>query len=344
MQVTVVVADFFPEPESLAAAAGDLPRLPGLEMLLRYGRRADAPRDWRAWLAADVGWPDLAALPPARVAAAALREASSPELSAWFAAPVHLLAGMDHLRLHPAGLLRLEEAEAARYAASFAEVFAASGWLLQPLCGGFLLRGLAGGFVANAWQRDPARWLGANIAPAVAQGLTAPAVRSATAEIEMWLHEHVLNRVRAGRGELAVNSLWLWGGGDAGVIPVRGQDHDERVRAVMPLQGGEGFVAGLRALAGEAPTAPAAQFGELIAAARGADCHVVVSAAASSLRDAPLLRIDRDWLLPALEALRSGTISQLRVHIGAQRVTLRAAGLRRFWRRPLPWWQAFSQA
>ena len=40
-------------------------------------------------------------------------------------------------------------------------------------------------------------------------------------EIQMLLHAHLLNEVRASRGELPINSVWFWGGGDA-VGPLRG--------------------------------------------------------------------------------------------------------------------------
>jgi len=39
--------------------------------------------------------------------------------------------------------------------------------------------------------------------------------RSLLSEIEMSLHEHVVNLARIERGEQPVNSLWLWGGGTA---------------------------------------------------------------------------------------------------------------------------------
>jgi hypothetical protein len=37
--------------------------------------------------------------------------------------------------------------------------------------------------------------------------------RSQLNELQMLLHEHPVNQTREARGELPVNSLWLWGGG-----------------------------------------------------------------------------------------------------------------------------------
>jgi hypothetical protein len=39
--------------------------------------------------------------------------------------------------------------------------------------------------------------------------------RNLLSEIEMALHEHEVNLMREANGQLAVNSLWLWGGGTA---------------------------------------------------------------------------------------------------------------------------------
>ncbi len=46
-------------------------------------------------------------------------------------------------------------------------------------------------------------------------GDDAGSYRNLRSEIEMALHDHEVNRRREERGDLAVNSLWLWGGGYA---------------------------------------------------------------------------------------------------------------------------------
>jgi hypothetical protein len=46
-------------------------------------------------------------------------------------------------------------------------------------------------------------------------GDDAASYRNLRSEIEMALHDHEVNRRREEQGELAVNSLWLWGGGYA---------------------------------------------------------------------------------------------------------------------------------
>src|SRR5690606_32708182 len=48
--------------------------------------------------------------------------------------------------------------------------------------------------------------------------------------------------------------------------------------------------------------------------------------------------IERDWLLPALEALRAGRIGELQLDDGGGwRLALRRGHLLRFWRRPARW-------
>ncbi|MEO7775842.1 MAG: hypothetical protein ABIT36_10165 [Steroidobacteraceae bacterium] len=333
MHLTVVLADFFPDAAGLAASAEQLPDLPALATLLRYGQRVHVGDDWRGWLAQELGRPDLAVLPFARVASAALQE---PAHRTVFATPVHLLAGIDHVRLHPAGLLRLDDAQSQQLAAAFIKVFGESGWRLAPLSGDLILHGLPHRdlqHAADRTSRDPGRWLGANIAPAIAQGGDTSSMRRATAEIEMWLHEHPLNRERARRGELAVNSLWLWGGeGHTGA----GVDELRSVAADAPtILAQDAFVTGLCAASHlPAPRLPT-RFADVATTSLA-----VLSAAARDPRDLPLLRIEQQWLQPALAALRTGEVTRLRLHANGLLVSLSAAGLRRFWRRRQPWWQS----
>jgi len=55
------------------------------------------------------------------------------------------------------------------------------------------------------------------------EGATTASYRNLLSEIEMALHEHEINQRRVEQGDQPVNSLWIWGGGDAPAITRRPQ-------------------------------------------------------------------------------------------------------------------------
>src|SRR3977135_1670535 len=65
-------------------------------------------------------------------------------------------------------------------------------------------------------------------------------------EAQMLLHEHPVNPERAPRGELAVNSIWFWGGG---VIDAGRARSFSTVFSDDPLARGLALAAGIPALA-----------------------------------------------------------------------------------------------
>ena len=52
--------------------------------------------------------------------------------------------------------------------------------------------------------------------------------------------------------------------------------------------------------------------------------------------------LDRDWLEPALTALRRGALREFRLHINDRLFSVRRNDLLRFWRRPRPWSEVLS--
>ncbi|MEY4761506.1 MAG: hypothetical protein RLZZ200_1362, partial [Pseudomonadota bacterium] len=183
-----------------------LPRLPAFEAFLRFGTRLPQMTKWQSAVANWAGRPELGDRTPASVVAAA---ASLPEPgAAWLATPVHLVAGLDHVRLHPAGLLRLEPDVAERLAIDFARTFGEDGLALHPVGGGFLLSGLP---PLDARTEVPARLLGSNLRQAPPTGPDAHRLRRLATEIEMWLHG--LAESGSAMPGRAPNALWLWGGG-----------------------------------------------------------------------------------------------------------------------------------
>ncbi len=200
-------------------ASATLPRLPALETVLARGALRRLTHDWRDWLAARSG---AAQMTPAQAVAAAwlgapsatdAHDAGAHEAGVarhyWLATPVHFFAGIDSVQLHPAGLLRLPEAEQQELVRQFAQVFADSPWRLMAFGQRELL--LAGPPL-SASGLDPAEFTGADPSPGLPRGPDAAALKRLGSEIELWLHEQPLNHERAARGELAVSALWLWGG------------------------------------------------------------------------------------------------------------------------------------
>lgn len=209
-----LVPHLFP-PARLLEAARDL-RPPALETLLGRGRAAPcAAEGVEAALCEALGiarqqdWP----LAPITLVA----DGGDPGDAYWLRAdPVHLRVMRDRIVLADSESLGLSRAEADALAASIGRHF---GTELTPL------------------PLQPQRWylrlpeapclvttplsvaVGRDIDPLLPQGQDAMRFRSRLNELQMLLHEHPVNQAREARGELLVNSLWLWGGGQLPACP-----------------------------------------------------------------------------------------------------------------------------
>jgi hypothetical protein len=371
-ELVVILSDFFSPPtyarSASAHGAGDesraarasadaaaLPRLTALETVLARARREPLMQDWRVWLARREAAPELA---PAALVARAWGLASNPVApasphapaagSCWLATPVHLVAGIDRVLLHPAGLLQLPSGEQQQLVEQFAQVFADSPWRLS--CGGQRELLLAGPSLAVPGS-DPARFLGADPAAGLPQGREAVALRRLGSELELWLHEHPLNRERLRRGELPVTTLWLWGGAAevAGVPAAHAPPPQPQPRLPPHGYGSDTAVAALmRVLGGESLPLPA-QLDSVLQDTQRRGAAVVLyplhaqgsdgEGLAPAERLERLAHLERHWLGPALSALRAASIGTL-VLVAADRVYhLGRLERWRVWRARAPWWE-----
>lgn len=354
-RLTLVLPDLYPARQSLDGQAG-LPRLPALERWLARGEPRPMDGDWRQWLLARHA-PEWRPAGPAAVAARAHGPAHAPlpGHAWWLATPVHFVAGLDTLRLHPDGLLPLAWPEQQALAADFARVFAGSGWTLLPTGRRELLL-LGPG--AAARSSDPARWLGADPAAGLPSGADAAPLRRLGAELEMWLHEHPANRGRAARGQLVATALWLWGEGQG---QARGQGNGEGEHGVarpaqpadattgrsLALHGADAFLDGLAAVAGVAPPLPSATLAAACPAdvatapgGRAADT-VVVLGGGEALTPGRLVQWEQDWFAPAQRQWQAGQWEALTLACGQQSWSARRGPLAalRGWRGTVPWWE-----
>ncbi len=125
--------------------------------------------------------------------------------------PVHLKADMGGLVLFDGERFSLELDEAKALAETVAEQFAARGWRLElahPLR--WYLK-LAAPARIHTTTLSMARLRGVD--PHLPGGEEGRIWHGILNEAQMALHECAVNQDREARGEVAVNSLWFWGGG-----------------------------------------------------------------------------------------------------------------------------------
>jgi hypothetical protein len=331
-ELVIVLTDLYLPEAHPQLGAGAPVALPGIEQAGRYGERVALTAGWRAWLARRLGRDDLAALAPARIAAAVLPASAEPQ---WLATPVHLSAGFSRVHLEHRGLLRLSGPEQAALTHAFAHAFAGSGFTLAGLpCGEFVLQ--APGIRAVPTS-EPARWAGGEIAAALPHGPQAAPLRRLAAEIEMWLHGEEMNGLRTPPGRLSVNALWLWGGGDGAPAPAP--------RALLPAPlgfGSDAYLDGLWGLLGHSCRPLPQDLAAVLSSAVDAPTVLALSLAAE-LQQSPqvsfaqaLGALDERFIAPALAALRGRTLAQVTLAANDTALTVRRGSARRFWRRGRP--------
>ena len=402
-ELVVILTDFFlppaddrPVSASLVSAspgaarpagAAALPRLPSLEVLLARAHREPLADDWRGWLARRLGGPPLA---PASLVARAwgvqaaggaeqggdgarlvgdepggdgARVAGASASGYWLATPVHLVAGISRVMMHPAGLLHLGADEQQELVEQFAAQFGDSPWRLYT-------RGqrelLLGGPALSASGADPARFLCADPSAGLPRGADARALRRLGSELELWLHEHALNRARARRGQLPVTTLWLWGG-ETSEGGGTGEAGGSGGASQAGGTGGAGGVSGAGGAGGRRVTAylyGRDTYAEALVQWLGGQCRpletdapVDISAVAGGASDLILAHevhgkathaagrlelLERQWLGPALAGLRAGRLHALLLVASDHVYHLRRLDRWRIWHACAPWWEVLG--
>ena len=329
--LVLILSDFFPRIEPVEGER-TLPRLPALEILLGRARRDAVPQGWRRRLALRFGAPEFAALAPAAAAASAwLPAPAAAATQYWFATPVHYFAGLDSVHLHPAGLLRLPVAAQTQLIADFSVVFGPSPWCLQGIGRRELL--LSGPTLASSAE-DPVQFLGRDPGAGLPRGPAAATLRRLGVEIEMWLHEHPINRQRLASGELPVSALWLWG-----ALAPASREATRAGAGALPgscLYGEDAYTEALwRLSAGRCEPLPE-HFDTTLHCANGTAVVLYPTLGAEGL-DGALQRLEQRWLAPALQALRARRLAAIELLAGTERYVLRWLQLARFWRSSPPW-------
>lgn len=324
MRLTLLVPGLLLPREVLSDTVFDL-TAPALSMLLGRARREAATGDW---LPAAFGLDDLPAAALRKVGAGGT--ANGPLLCL---DPVHWEIGRDGILLADPARLGLDAGEAASLIGAVQPLFAHWGELSAsaPACWELQLsRPL------ELETRPLPDVIGAPVDPALPGGPDGREWRRLLAEVQTVLHAHPANQRREdqGSGRPTVNSLWPWGPGSS----------PQTVRSDFSVcWSDDPVLAGLCALADIPCIAPPEQFRP---ASGNVLCRTDTLLGPARSRDilawrAALLALERDWIAPAVKALRKGECGELRligsgVHELPRHITfsLDRTDLWRFWRRP----------
>jgi hypothetical protein len=174
--------------------------------------------------------------------------------------------------------------------------------------------------------------VGCDIDLLLPQGPDALRFRAQLNELQMLLHENPVNQAREARGELPVNSLWLWGGGR---LPIA-------CATPVPLYAGDAEAQALGAFCGARVQALPARLNASLFEHDGVillDALTQAGQVGDSYGWREALRgLEQDWFVPLLGSLRRIGPQGLRLldPVGGQALHLHARDAWRFWRRPRP--------
>jgi hypothetical protein len=273
-------------------------------------------------------------LPDWPVAAVTRRADGGAEDGRWWlrADPVHLRASMGDLSLLDGAHLVIGSDEAETLATEINTELDDPDFRLEALAPA---RWYLGRDRAPRLQTLPPWELGGEaIGEHLPRGEDAPWWRARANEVQMILHASPVNRARAARGEPAINSLWLWGGGVTPQVPAG---------SWQSVCCDEILVVGLADLAGAASAALPVDAAAWLAAAASPGNHLLVwTAAYEAARRFDVdawrsfvARFESGWMTPLLDALARGSVQSLRLRCAAGGDFLlgRGALRRRWWRR-----------
>jgi hypothetical protein len=307
-------------------------RVPALELLLARGRAATgASHSLETWLQEAFG---LETQPFAAGALTLLAENDDPGEACWARAdPVHLRLMRDRLIVAPSAAFPLSSEEAAALVDSLNAHFGDALFLKAVAADRWCAR-LAGDFAFTACAPIEAAGRDVDVTQRIG-GEAGKGWGKLLNEVQMLLHAHPVNLAREGRGDAAVNSLWLWG---VGRLPRAAPSRWQSVTAADPVALGLGRLAGAR------PRPLPASARAWLEQSPPDGCHLVVldglraplALAQTAAYRESLEALEENWFAPLLAALRAGRVGMVTVAVpetgGASFETIRG-DLRRFWRR-----------
>lgn len=245
--------------------------------------------------------------------------------------PVHLVLQRDCFSLGEPLPLLVEREHAERMIASLNQHFSQDGLM-------FFI-GESGAWYLQVLQTPqikttlPSVAAGKNIHQFFPQGLAAASWVAVLNEVQMLLHDHAANLARESIGEVAVNSVWLSGGG---VMPLSVAPAAKLLSEVDVLVADGVFYQGLAKWADMPCQALPGNLNRLLL-----DCaqRAHVRLQLPDTQNSQAKQLDDTWFDPLLTALKNNKIQQLILNLGFYEksliVDIKPLDTYKFWRSPI---------
>ena len=255
-----------------------------------------------------------------------------PPQGVWLRAdPVHLAPDRDRLLLIEPFAFELNQHDALAVAAEVGLVLQHHGWRLEaPHTRRWYIR-----FDKrpDLLTTDIKTVAGQDINQYLPTGSDARKFHQVMNEVQMQLHESDINRERAARNEVPVNSIWFWGlGGIPAILD----------RAWSTVYCNDDFINGL-AMLSATPCRQVARDISMVLDNHPENALLLVVLdhchTCSQYQDLEnwyqnLLNLDDDWFSGILDAMQEGVLDEVTLITGNMEFNVNKMALRKFWRRP----------
>ncbi|MBI1285667.1 MAG: hypothetical protein GC183_15295 [Thiobacillus sp.] len=321
-----LIPHLFPPSRLLENATQGL-RLPALETLLARGTIRSCPQEGvEAALCGAMSIPRQQDWPLAPITLEA--DGRPAEEMHWLRAdPVHLGLMRDRIVLTDNRILNLAPQEAFALADAIGQHF---GEAFSPIPLHPQRWYVPFAIPPKLTTNPPSVARGHGIEPLMPQGDDAMRFRSLLNELQMLLFAHPVNHARETRGELPVNSVWLWGGGSKPAVPT--------VR--VPIYARDSEARALGSFCRIPVLSPPSQLEKAMLEAKGVTVLDELAEAgecgdAHGWRDA-LRCLERDWFVPLLKSLPAvGQVGLcLMDPVNGKALHLQRIDAWKIWRRP----------
>ena len=262
----------------------------------------------------------------------------NPHQDYWFRAdPVHLRVERDQIILADSGILSISQPEADQLVTALNRHFETDGLLFYALR-------------PDRWYLKPEKRLdiqtrllpdvaGKNINDYLPSGPDGMRWHQLFNEIQMLFHNHPVNEAREMRGEMPINSIWLWGGGTMPALTLKPYTkiwaHDALALSLASTSQTPAAELPENAMKWLELRNDSASELIVLDNLRGAGQYGDIYGWQEGLK-----QIESLWITPLLRALKQGKINSLTLHAGndsrIQSFQVTAADLWKIWRRIKP--------